>query len=93
MPTARVISTLAVSVRVPVVDQKLACDAHTKIWQEQKLACDAHTLLGVEHAPTVPPESDANETDCVGGDFAATLEDIAMKLCIEKDSLPSLHCS
>ena len=50
-------STFAVSKRVPVV--------------EQKLACDAHTLLGVEHAPTVPPDGDENNTDRVGGGFAA----------------------
>ena len=73
-------STFAVSVGVPGVEQKLACDAHTKIWLQQKLACDAHTLIGVEHAPTVPPGGDANKTDRVGGDFAATLEYIAMNL-------------
>ena len=74
------LSTFVVSVRIPGVEQKLACDAHTQIWLEQKLACDAHTLLGVEHAPTVPPEGDADKTDRVGGDFAAALEDIAMSL-------------
>ena len=66
-----------VSVRV---EQKLACDAHTKIWLEQKLACDEHIMIGVEHAPTDPPEGDANRTDRVGDDFAETLEDIVMKL-------------
>ena len=72
-------STFAVSVRVPGVEQKLACDAQTKRWQEHKLACDAHTLLGVKHTSTVPPEGDANNTDRVGGYFAATLKDRAMK--------------
>ena len=74
------LSTFVVSVRVPGVEQKLACDAHGNIWLEQKLACDAHTLMGVEHAPTVPPGGGANATDRVGGDFAATLEDAATKL-------------
>ena len=74
------LSTFAVSVRIPGVEQKLACDAHTKAWLGQKLACDAHTSVGLEHAPTVPPGGDANKTDRVGGDSDATLEDIAMKL-------------
>ena len=87
------LSTFAVSVRVPGVEQKLACDALTQIWLERKLACDARTLIGVEHAPTVPPGGDANKTDRVGGDFAATPEALAMKLLIEKDRRPSLHCS
>ena len=47
---------------------------------EQKLACYEHTLLGVVHAPTVPPEGDASKTDRVGGDFAAAMDDIAIKL-------------
>ena len=59
-------STFAVPVRVPGV--------------EQKLACDAHTLIGLEQAPTIPPEGDANKIDRDGSDFAATLEDLATKL-------------
>ena len=50
-------------------------------------------MLGVEHAPIFPQEGDANKTDHVGGDFAATVEDIAMKLLIENVCFPSLHRS
>ena len=43
-------------------------------------------MQSVVQPPTVPPEGAANvdSADCVGGDFAATLEEIAMKLLIEK---------
>jgi uncharacterized protein (DUF488 family) len=43
--------------------------------------------------PTVPPGGDAFKTVNVVGDFATTLEDLAMKLLIEKDRFPSSHCS
>ena len=72
----------ALSVRVPGVEQKLAADAHTQIRLEQKLKCDAHTMLGVVQTPTVPPEVAADKTDCGGGDFAATLKDLAITLLI-----------
>ena len=77
------------------MEQKLACDALTNIRLEQKLACDAHTMLGVVQSPTVSPEgaADVDKTDCVGGDFAATLEDLAMALLVEKHNASSLHRS
>ena len=53
---------------------------------QQELACDAQTEIGEVQSPAAPPDGAAEmaRTDCVGGEFAATLEDMAMKLPIEQ---------
>ena len=40
-------------------------------------------------SPSVPPDgaADLDNTDCVGSDLTATLDNLAMKLLIEKDRL------
>ena len=46
MITRRLSSGFKISADVPM-EQKLACDVHTKTGLEQKLACDEHTTLGL----------------------------------------------